>query len=362
MAKDVKNRQFYFSFVNVIAAVAVVMMHANVSFWLDGVSRPYWTAANIIESVCYFAVPMFFMLSGATLIDYRDRYTTKEFFKKRFVKTVIPFFAWSIFGWLWAYRKTLWAMLAGEPNNGLDWTFRSVANGIINTKFRDIYWFFIPLFCIYLVMPLFSAIPKEKRVKIFSYIVAISLPLNFVVPFILSVLNRYIGFEFGWTYTIYVGYQYLFYALVGYVISKREFKLRYRLIIYAVAVIALLTHILGTYFESNAAGRVVSFFKGYYNLPCVLYSTGLFLFFKQAALRIKSERAIAFFSNFQSYTFPIYLIHRYFLDVFEENIHFLKIERASFTYVISATILALALSVLTTMLLRKIPLLRRIVP
>ena len=348
---------------NVIAAISVVILHANVSFWLDK-SKPYWAVSNVIESVFYFAVPVFFMLSGATLIDYQDRYSTKDFFKKRFKKAVIPFLAWSVVGLLWAYRKELWAMLLGEANKGLDWTFLSVTDGIVNTKFRDIYWFFIPLFCIYLVIPLFASVKKERRVKVFTYIIGIALVINFAVPFGLSLLKHYADIDFGWTYNIYVGFEYLYYVLVGYVIHKREFRLRYRLIIYAVALAGLAAHILGTYFETKAASYsyVVTLYKGYYNLPCVLYSTGIFLLVKQLAGRIKSPKVIKVFSYLQGYTFPIYLIHRYFLDVFEENLKFVHIERASLLYVISATVLALILSILTTMLLRKIPVLRNIVP
>ena len=358
------NKLAYISVINVVAAISVVIIHANVGFWLD-YRKPFWDVANVIECVFYFAVPVFFMLSGATLIDYQDKYSTKEFFIKRFKKTVIPFLAWSLVGFLWAYRKTLWAMLMGEPNQGLDWTFSGVLNGIINTRYRDIYWFFIPLFCIYLTIPLLASVRKEKRVKIFTYIIFISLAINFVLPFALAVLDRYAGIKIGWkNYNIYVGFQYLYYVLLGYVFTKRKIKLKFRLIIYAFALAGLLTHIIGTYCETkaNPTGHVVAFYKDYYNLPCVLYSTGIFLFLKQAGSKLKNKNVVGLFSLLQGYTFPIYLIHRYFLDVFEENLHFTGFERASAEYVVFATILALILSILTTMLLRKIPLLRRIVP
>ncbi len=359
-----QNSSFvYISVMNVIAAVSVVILHANVSFWLDR-KTPYWETANIIESVFYFAVPVFFMLSGATLMEYQDRYSTKEFFIKRFKKTVIPFLAWSVVGLLWSSRKVLSAMLTGQPNGGLHWTFLSVTDGIINTKFRDIYWFFIPLFCIYLVMPLFASVRKEKREKIFTYIIGVSLVINFVIPFVLSLLNHYAHITFGWTYKIYVGYEYLFYVLVGYVIHKRNIKPEFRLIIYIVSLAALLVHMLGTFYatKANPNGTVVSLYKGYYNLPCVLYSIGVFLLVKQLAQRIKSKRVINVFTYLQGFTFPIYLIHRYFLDVFEENLKLFQMERASLLYVVLATVLALSLSILTTMLLRKIPVLRHIVP
>ena len=36
------------------------------------------------------------MISGATLFDYRERYQTGAYFKKRFLKTGLPFITWTL--------------------------------------------------------------------------------------------------------------------------------------------------------------------------------------------------------------------------------------------------------------------------
>lgn len=59
-----------------------------------------------IEALFYFAVPVFFMLTGATLINYRKRYGTGTFFKKRLLKTLVPFIIWSIIGICWSIFYT----------------------------------------------------------------------------------------------------------------------------------------------------------------------------------------------------------------------------------------------------------------
>ena len=92
-----KKRVHYLSLASVISAFAVIMLHTNGCFWSFSKER-YWITANIIESVMYFAVPVFFMVSGATLIDYRERYTTKQYAMKRIQKTLIPFIIWSLIG------------------------------------------------------------------------------------------------------------------------------------------------------------------------------------------------------------------------------------------------------------------------
>lgn len=356
-----KNRVNYISFINVIATVSVVIMHANSSFW-NYSKDSYWGVTNVIESVCFCAVPLFFMLSGATLIDYQKRYSTKEFFKKRFLKTVIPFLFWSIFGMFWASRKVFKAMADGVPGQKLNWTVTSVIDGILNTKFTQIYWFFIPLFCIYLVIPFFAAIPAKRRMKVYTYIIFVGLIFNFTVPLLLSMLKTYLNVSIVSTLTVFVSHQYLIYPLIGYVLHQQQLKLRYRLMIYAGALAGLLVFMIGTYVRTRHTGVLDGLYRGYYNLPCVLYSAGIFLLLKNLGQHIKRERINRFLTWFQSYTFPIYLIHRYYLDVFEENLKLVHIEKASITYVVCATVLAILLSLLTAMLLRKIPLLKRIVP
>ncbi len=84
------NKKEYITFLSVISAIAVVFLHTNGCFWAFSKER-YWLTANIIESIFYFAVPVFFMITGANLINYQEKYSTKEYFIKRLKKVIIPF-------------------------------------------------------------------------------------------------------------------------------------------------------------------------------------------------------------------------------------------------------------------------------
>lgn len=93
----------YIDYLTAISCLGVVFLHANGVFW----SRPVgmvWISANVIESLFYFSAPVFFMLSGATLLGYRERYDTKTMLKRRFSRAVIPFLCWSI---IWFVCKHL---------------------------------------------------------------------------------------------------------------------------------------------------------------------------------------------------------------------------------------------------------------
>ena len=49
----------------------------------------------LVEVGFYWAVPIFLMLSGATLMNYREKYSTKTFFSKRLSRVVFPWIFWS---------------------------------------------------------------------------------------------------------------------------------------------------------------------------------------------------------------------------------------------------------------------------
>ena len=56
------RRALFVDVLVVFSALAVVFLHANAIFWTRPQGR-LWLTSNIIESVCYFAVPVFFMMT-----------------------------------------------------------------------------------------------------------------------------------------------------------------------------------------------------------------------------------------------------------------------------------------------------------
>ena len=192
-----QSRVAYLSFLNVIAAVAVVILHANGAFW-GYRSGAEWKMNNVLECLFFFAVPVFFMLTGATLLDYRDRYDTKTFLQKRFSKTFIPFLFWSLFAFV------IKIFSAENPKEYFLGAMRveKIFNGIFNTEYQEVFWFFIPLFCVYLSIPLLSAIPKEKKIPVFTFTVAIAGIINVDLPFLFSLINRFGGKDFRYGFQI----------------------------------------------------------------------------------------------------------------------------------------------------------------
>ena len=344
-----KQRVHYLSLASVISAFAVVMLHTNGCFWSFS-KEQYWVTANIIESVMYFAVPVFFMITGATLIDYRDRYTSKEYAWKRIQKTLIPFIIWSFIGIIYLVLKGSWV---------IEWNIGGVKNAfikIINIDVISIYWFFGAIFSIYLSIPLFASVQKEMRMKIFTYIVISVFVLNCMVPFICQIFD--ISYAAN-KVTVSVGGGYIIFILLGYILSKKELSPRARYLVYALAIFGLLLHILGTYYLSFEAGQIIQTYKGYFNVPCILYSVGIFVFIKQIGEKIKNEKVISIIERLSSYTFAVYLLHWFIMDIMVRE---LGINTHSIVYRIGAPSIIFLICIGITWLIRKIPVVRKILP
>ena len=90
-----KEHYFYIDILRILACLCVIYMQCN------RIADPYtdtsvYRQRMFVETIAYWAVPVFFMISGATLFDYRERYQTGAYFKKRFLKTGLPFITWTL--------------------------------------------------------------------------------------------------------------------------------------------------------------------------------------------------------------------------------------------------------------------------
>ena len=134
-----KSRVLYYDILNVLACICVVALHCN------GIVHEYsntavWKQALIVEVIAYWAVPVFFMLSGAKLFTYRQKMDTETFLKKRIFKILIPWLIWCI---LWLnYRVVVSRSIHITSVREL---VVILYKGIFNNELQGIYWFFIPM-------------------------------------------------------------------------------------------------------------------------------------------------------------------------------------------------------------------------
>ena len=329
---------------SVIAAFSVVLLHTN-SFW-SFTPDSEWLSKDIIECIFYFAVPVFFMNCGVTNIDYRDKYSTKEFLKRRFIKTFIPFVFWTLMGLLFNIVNHFTKISEITPE--------FLIRGFIENRIVITFWFFWPLFGIYLCMPFISLIPKDKRLSIFKYMIAIGMIFDIIPRFVSEVFSLNMTSPI----TVLTGSEYVLYVFIGYVIAHSDIRLSRRVIIYVLGLAAMLVHLIGTYRLSMAAGYIVDTYKGYTKLICFIYSAAAFLLIKQISSHIRSEKAWKVINKAATYTFPVYLMHTFFISMSTQ----LGVTMGSPFYRFAMPFITILLCVIVAENVRKIPVIKHLLP
>ena len=223
-----------------------------------------------------------------------------------------------------------------------------------------IYWFFPALFSVYLTIPLFSLVDEEKRIGkngVFTYLIFLYLILNVLMPFICKKA------EIQWNYslsTVCCG-GYTVWILIGYYLANTDIKKSFRIFIYILGLLGFFMYFYLTVQKSFKAGNFDKTYAGYMNIPAMLMGTAVFVFFKYGKWNFieKHEKAVKFVRNLSAASFGVYLIHYYIKDF---SIRHFEIDPRNTLYRIAGTFIIYGLSVLIVTLIRKIPVVKKIVP
>lgn len=211
------------------------------------------------------------------------------------------------------------------------------------------------MFSVYLCIPILSCIPEKYRKRIFGYAILVYFVLEALAPLVCNLMH--IEFNEGFEMPAVGGY--LIYTLLGYWIDNYELSKKWRCVIYAAALGGFLLMLVGTQILSLKNGTVDTTFKEYRNVPCILYSTGIFLFFKN----IKNEKALGCLAKltapFSSLTFGIYLVHFYLVQMVAIYQIF---PITSIKYRIFGTIAIFLISAVAVRILQMIPVIRKAIP
>lgn len=174
-----------------------------------------WKSSLVFECIFYWAVPIFLMISGANLLDYRKRYDTKTFFKKRFTKILIPWIFWSFLTYLVLFKNL----------NIINFISKFLRGDIV-----QIYWFFPLILFIYCLIPILSPLTenKEGRNILWGIVIVIAMFKSILIP--LSNIFEFTIPEIASNFIEINGY--LIFVILGYLLSVMDVSRVKRIIIY----------------------------------------------------------------------------------------------------------------------------------
>lgn len=132
-----------------------------------------------------------------------------------------------------------------------------------------------------------------------------------------------------------------------------------RILLYLLSIVGFLGICIGTYAVSAKAGMIVRTFKGYYTPLSYLYAVGVFVFLRQFGQRISETRVAPLFQRFSKYSMAIYLLHYFVMRIIRS---LLGLNPNTIFYSLAAPLWVIPISVLITIVIRKIPVLSRVLP
>lgn len=342
-----QERVIYYDFLNIGACFCVVAMHCN---WIVHrfENTIAWKQSLLVDVIAYWAVPVFFMLSGATLLEYRKKYSTKIFFEKRIVKTVIPFVIWNLIAFADQIRQGV--------INLEEFTVPQFVEMFFGTKFMGIYWFFIPLFMVYLSIPILSLFTTLSR-KYLWYMLCAGLATYSIFPFIFN--------AFGMAYNYQIAFPmtggYIVFVILGYLLSVTDIPQKVRYLIYLAGFIGAVSRYAGTYILSIASGEINTLFSEYINWSSVCLSVAVFVWFKYFKWeKFKlNKRIIKIVSEISGAGFGIYLLHMYIINFLCEK---LNIAGYSWVWRVFGPVVVYIMALVIVKCIQKIPVVRKAVP
>lgn len=303
-----KNRDLNIDIMRVFCSIFIVIMHVIDFYFLsyEQVGNSFWQFINMFESSIRFAVPIFFMISGALLIKNFNE-SIKKFYEKRLLKIIIPYILISI--------------IYSIGNQILKTNIISVKNivkSIINFDAHYHLWFFEPLIIIYLITPLIRKLilfleKNNKRIIINIYLILWTI-LGIIIPTVINIYNN-TSFRYGIQVINYLGY-----FILGYAISTYYKKLFYNkekllIVIYGISVIMTFW---GNYFYLNSETGV---YNNYFILPSTfniyVQAFSVFMYFNIREVKINNinHQIINIIGESSLY---IYLLHPIFILILKD--------------------------------------------
>ena len=345
-----KPRILYFDWLRVFAAFAVILIHVSVNRMLtEEIGSAAWWVCNCFDAVSRWAVPVFVMISGTLFLDPLRKIDYHVLLKKNVLRLVVAFIFWS----------ALYAVV--DYCEGV--RLRDVVSGFLTGHTH--LWFLYMMTGLYLIVPLLRKITESRVLKKYDLLLWFVLCILFsTFRYTVTIFNGNLGQWIGMIaektdLDVVAGYA--GYYILGRVLAEKELPKKTRGWIYLAGIIGAAAACLLT---CRLCQRYDRFDASFYNNDCLfvlLESVAVFTFLKYHSPACGKDGCRKKLQTVSACTFGIYLIHMlpvHFAEVF------FPVFFGSVTPFVSVPVITAAaflISLFLTVILRKIPVVNRLI-
>lgn len=357
------KKTLYLELMRILAAFFVIFNHTRTTgFFLFSLYEPnsfqYWICL-IFSIFCKFSVPLFFMISGALLLD-RQSESFKRLYTHRVGHMCFILIAWSFFYYLTEIR-------AGNETFSLVRFFSRLYDSNWNVS----YWYLYAFIPFLMSLPLLQRIAQNLSNREYLYLLALYVAFNMILPSVQYLLwhgdhNLNTSLRLAW-----ISSNIFIYPLIGYFLQHRAkdyWNMKKILLLWSANILTILLSCYLTYLRAKITGicdedNSQTFHNTFILINCITIFVTLQYWGNHSKILEKLQKPII---SIGSCTFGIYLLHIYIKDftsltprlwhIFQEQIHMPAIIYAFFY---CAAIFVCCY--LITLVIKHIPIIRKLV-
>ena len=333
-----KEKTASLSILRVLACFGVVLLHCAygaVSPYAES-SRQYIMAMSLRNCVMC-SVPIFVMVSGALLLQPGREMSLSKIFKKYILRMVWTLLIFSAL--FYAFDLAL----------GTDKTpFEALLSVYTGEGWAHL-WYLYLMIGIYLLLPFYRMIAKNSSKTELVYLLLVYFVFLSLIPLVNSATASKAGFYIC-TYTVYPLYFFL-----GYALREKIIKIKLWLSLVLIVLGSGLVVLSSEYAYGYNVPALKSLLSSYAFLPVVMQAVGVFSLIDK--LEMREGKVLRFLDR---NSFGIYLVHMAFLKYLFVAVGFDPMAKGGMLALLLLSVLVFVLSTICTLLLRQIPLIKKI--
>ena len=338
MKKELIQKRTDIELLRVISMIAVIVIHVvgNTLETFGLSNKTAITVYTIIKQLMFFALPIFFMLSGMLFLNNKKNISIKEMLKKYCLRILIVTL---IVGFFFCCLEIIFTTKTFCFSD----LFKAFIN-VVEGKSWSHMWYLYTILGFYLITPFLKTFVDNATKNDLKYILSILFVFSIIIPTINSVSGLTIAF------TIPIISSFLFYYLYAHYIDKYSFTSKYKIISIILALISATLLIVQNLL------KITLFPIEYGSLVIFLISNGIFV--SLINKDIKQNRII---TSLSECSFAIYLFHQFFINIIYKFLKFNIIIKYPYVGLILYTIGILMITYFFSYILRKIKLVRKFI-
>ena len=296
--KQMSERKLSYDYIRVIACICIIGIHATVYQETD-IQGKTEMLNYILHSFSRIGLPVFFMLSGALILNSKKEISVWKFYGSRFVKMILPFVLYSLFYIL--LKKAGWHITNIFAREVWEDIITTVCEGIISItqNYQTVQlWFMYSIIGLYITAPFLKIMLQNMTPKQLTELVAII----FGMRCLFSYFPQIAGYSLMISDYIFSGW--VIYFILGYYVVQDFLKPYYRYIVLG----GLLVFSISMYMAIN----IESFRNnGHFDLAphMMIQAVAFFIIFYGNEFVFKKytklNKIVSFISK---YTFSMYMI------------------------------------------------------